>query len=303
MSLEPRTYTVFVVDDNDDARIWERRFDDDRVARSAVAAAARAELRGRVDQASRSADEVPSALRTQLDAAEAEYARQDERRFALLGGVYGSAPSVRAHLRQTLIDGFLPDLVIFDQQLSSADDPDGFSADGLPLMSWFRGACVALGRDLPPSVLWTSKYDDGIAHAFVDRGGRHAFPRDLPGARFISALWRVLDEPEFRWRPPTSPTGVQLPLTKGVLPVLPYFEAGLSTHEIVSRMQEAGDLPRVKDGPTWVNDKRSTIMQLANTFAEDHALADRFHKGQTEALARFARAHGHSWVPLRYREA
>jgi hypothetical protein len=251
---------VLIIDDNDTDAVWDLRFREDRDRRNPP---------------------------------------DNERMFVRYGDVCRTPQAGRAILLQALNEKLLPDLVVIDHVLSTGSPEYGRIAEGLNIMRWIRDT-FADEAPIPKCVLWTAEYEPGLAYAFVESCGTHAFGRDVPAADVVARLWDIWagrDVWEHKWIPP------RLKLTEAQLKVLPYFEANLPTHEIASRMATNGELtvaPSQREA--WVNDRRREIMERANRVRE--LLGEpRFQgKGLSVALARYAMLHGNVWIPLAYRE-
>jgi hypothetical protein len=219
--------------------------------------------------------------------------------FARFGDVCRTPQAGRAMILQALNDRLLPDLIVVDHVLATGLAKPHRSPEGLDLMSWIRDTFAGRAT-IPSCVLWTADYEPGLACAFVERGGTHAFGRDLPASEFVARLWGILAGTD-RWK-----HDVELPelkLTPSQRKVLPYFEVNLPTHEIAARMSAAGELdvaPAQREA--WVNDRRREIMERANRICEQTGEPRFEGKGLSFALARFAMLHGNVWVPLAYRE-
>jgi hypothetical protein len=227
-------------------------------------------------------------------------ARDGSHRFIRYGDVCSTPQAGRALLLRALNEDLLPDLVVIDHVLATgALESAPRVPAGLTLMRWITTTFTGRAT-VPPCVLWTAEYEPGLAHAFMEAGGAHAFGRDVPAAEFVGCLRSVADGSS-RWQHEWTPP--RLELTPAQRRVLPYFEANLPTHEIAARMRATGEI-RVdaKQAEAWVNDRRREIMTRANKLCMVTGEAPFVGRGLSVALARFAQRHGNIWTPIAYRE-
>jgi hypothetical protein len=206
------------------------------------------------------------------------------------GDVVGTPHAGRAALLAAMNDGVMPDLVLIDFVLSTGGAEPRPVAAGLDLMSWLRDERAARGEQVPCAVLWTAEYRPGMAYAFVQRGGAHAVSRTTPVGEVIELLWRVHDSGE-RWEHTWGPP--MLELTPALIALLPYLEADVPAHEIAARIALTAD---------QVNDRRGELKRRVNALRERAGLPRLDGNGLSSSLARYALKHGHTWVPLAYRE-
>jgi len=245
--------TVLVIDDNNDAATWSFWFEDD--------------ARRRDEQG------------------------LEPRSFVLYGPVRATPSAANAAITSAFKDKVLPDIIVVDELLSTGGPYPQREAAGLRFMHTFRERASAEGMTLPPSVLWTALYTPGLAHAFVQAGGRHAAGRETPSSEFVQLLWNVLLRGETWTHSYRKP---RLELKPPVQAVLPYFEADLPPHEIAKRLNLPG-------GADEVYSLRRTLFNKVNQIREQNNEALFEGKGQYTELARAALEHGQIWVPLAYR--
>lgn len=234
------------------------------------------------------------------DARFAANARQREpgaRTFQLYGDVCTTPQAGRAAVlhafneQQRTGEQLLPDIVVIDHVLATGGVNNRREPASLELVAALR---EMTGDDLPPCVLWSGKYEPGLAYAFCERGGAHAFDRTVPAAEFVTALWDVLVGA--RWSHQPSPP--RLKVTPDILEALPYFEAELPTHEIAAGLtQDLGR--RVTD--TQVHDRLRALRIRVNALLEELGEPTLDGRGQSGRLARFASEQGVVWLPLAYR--
>jgi hypothetical protein len=227
-----------------------------------------------------------------------------DRKFARYGDVCKTAQAGFQKLLEALNEQLVPDLVVVDEMLETGGvytrlEPLGLRRVLRPL----RDECQSRGLASIPTkcVLWSQRYTPGLAYAFVESGGTHAFGRDVPSHALIEQLWAVHDDgASWRhdgWTPP------KLELSHDQLAVLPYLEADLATHEIATRMIDAGEISRgASEAQDWVNEKRRQIRDKANKILSDAGEALFRGSGHSSSLAKFAMDHGNIWIPLEYRE-
>lgn len=267
MCADYETVRVLVIEDNNDSETWDLWFQKDHAARTVGG--------------------------------------EPARKFVRYGDVCPTPQAGCQKLLEALNEGLLPDLVVLDEMLETGGPTSALAPLGVKrVLRPFRDECSrrGLGEHLPVKfVLWSQRYTPGLAYAFVQSGGAHAFGREVPSGRFIAHLWSVHDGRE-KWSH-GSATASHLELSEEQLAVLPYLEADLATHEIAARMIAAGELDRAPAAAQdWVNEKRRQIRDKANTILEASGQQRFQGSGHSASLAQFAIEHGNIWTPLEYRE-
>lgn len=226
--------------------------------------------------------------------------RTHDRRFSRYGDVCPTPQAARARLLSALQEDLLPDVVVVDHLLKVAGGVEvRRETAGLGLMRWFRDQCAEYGRDLPPCVLWTGEYDEGLGYAFTQSQGAHAFSRTaVPAQEFLVELWNVLDGA--RWGPGTS--RAPLALSASEVALLPYLEAGWPVHEICPAL--SADLGRPVDADNVHGYVRGIRRKVEALHEHEHGEPTQAYRGHAIGgrLAAFARDHGVLWIPLAYRE-
>jgi hypothetical protein len=265
MAPETETITVLVIEDNNDSETWDTWFARD--------------FERRLDRG------------------------DGGRRFARYGDVCKTARTGFQKLLEALNDQLVPGLVVIDEMLETGGVYTSLEPLGLKkVLRPLRSECRRRGMTSIPAkcVLWSQRYTPGLAYAFIQSGGTHAFGRDVPSHTLIEHLWSIYDEGEtwrhVGWTPP------KLELSHGQLAVLPYLEADLATHEIATRMIAAGEISKAPaEAQDWVNEKRRQIRDKANKILADLGGSLFRGSGHSTSLAKFAMEHGNVWVPLEYR--
>lgn len=276
MAIALETASVLIVDDGDGSRVWDQRFSEhysDLLERRAPA-----------------------------------------RLFARVGEVCKTATYAEVAVLRMLEHGMKVDLVIIDDELRTRPGAAEFEKSAVRLVKFIVGAYRSDAEktddgepplEEPKCVLRSAGCSPGLAFAFCHHGGSHAFNASLPTSDFLDKLWDVLKGETW------SHVGKvpKLALTPSQLKVMPYFHAGLPTHEIVRRMLAAGELtPRAGEIPTvwgadWIHQRSREIMQRASDHAESLGNGRPFEGGGVrQAMAEYAIEYGNVWMPLEYRD-
>ena len=253
------TVTVLCVDDRDDAETFDHHFAKDEASR-------------REDD-----DDAP-------------------RRLVRTGQVVRSDRTARAALLRAANDHAVPDIVLIDHMLRG-DGSEKYVPRSLELMCWIRDELGRRGEQLPACVLWTTRFDPGLAFTFVRCGGMQAIDRMIDWQDQIDAMWQAYDwcvRGHGEWTHKPADGWPALTVAPSSAELLPYLEADASTVEIMRGLD-------ISEGA--VSDRRRVLVQAMNQQIPAHLLPGGqpiVVNGRSSSLAQIARNGGLVWVPLAY---
>jgi hypothetical protein len=199
-----------------------------------------------------------------------------------------------------LLEGRLdegPDLVLIDQVLRvTAAVKEKVTPVGVKVMRFLSETYGVAGLPVPPSLLWTGRYDDLMAYAFCAFGGSNVADRTLHPHLDdgIALLWNtyegaVWELPEAR-RP--------LELTETQKPLLPYMARNARPRTIVDALTISSDAVKARLGEII----RRANEHAAHANGDDDGAAPRFTADDLDKVARYCLEHGTAWVELEYLE-
>lgn len=253
--------TVLCVDDRDDAETFDRAFERDRAGRC-------------------------------------RYEGDDPPRLARFGAVVGSDRAARAVLLASANDGALPDIVLIDHMLEG-DGREKYAERGLHLMTWIRDEFSRRAMRAPACVLWTTRFEPGLAWAFVQRGGIQAVDRRLTWPDQFDAIWQAREwhvAGHGHWTHAPRDGFSTLSLAPSCVALLPYLADDVPAADTAAALGISTDA---------VHGRRQALVEAMNNQIPDRLLPGGkplVVNGRSTSLAQIALEHGHVWVPLAYRE-
>ncbi len=251
--------TVLCVEDKDDAETFDREFERDRASRC-------------------------------------EFDGDEPRRLVRFGTVVKSDRAARAALLRAANDDVLPDIVLIDHMLTG-DGREKYVERGLCLMAWIRDEFAQRDADPPACVLWTTRFNAGLAWAFVQCGGIQAIDRMKTWPDQLDEIWQAYDwhvRGEGRWAHAAKEGYPKLSLPPSCAALLPYLADDVPTPEIAAALGISQDV---------VHGRRQAFVEAINEQIPQRLLPGGkpvVVNGRSTSLAKLAAEHGNVWVPLAY---
>ena len=176
----------------------------------------------------------------------------------------------------------MPRVVLIDNHLRSAEG--GFVEGAFELLRLITERFTPAER--PVCILYTSRFDPCVAHAFCEQGGSHAIDKLLGWEQRLRVIWAAIDGE--RWQHSPSPPLVKF--TPRDYAILPFLAADLSANSIARELGLSDE---------QVHDARRGL--YGRLDEHEPRLVDFALSGQTTALAQAALRAGAVWTPLDHR--